>query len=102
MLTQSWIGVNENALDGTTFSWWKNITSSVSFYLSLDSVILHYPATNKKKRSEYVLSENSVPLNKSIEMHTIYSHAYLFLYNETNVLGVYIALSITLDLRVFI
>jgi hypothetical protein len=29
------------------------ITPSVSFYLSLDSVILHYPATNKKKRREY-------------------------------------------------
>jgi hypothetical protein len=28
-------------------------TPSVSFYLSLDSVILHYPATNKKKRREY-------------------------------------------------
>jgi hypothetical protein len=27
-------------------------TSSVSFYLSLDSVKLHYPATNKKKRRE--------------------------------------------------
>jgi hypothetical protein len=27
-------------------------TPSVSFYLSLDSVILHYPATNKKKRRE--------------------------------------------------
>jgi hypothetical protein len=30
-------------------------TSSVSFYLSLDSTILHYPATNKKKRKEYYL-----------------------------------------------
>jgi hypothetical protein len=29
--------------------------SSVSFYLSLDSVKLHYPATNKKKRMEYML-----------------------------------------------
>jgi hypothetical protein len=28
-------------------------TPSVSFYLSLDSVILHYPTTNKKKRREY-------------------------------------------------
>jgi hypothetical protein len=28
-------------------------TPSVSFYLSLDSAILHYPATNKKKRREY-------------------------------------------------
>jgi hypothetical protein len=28
-------------------------TPSVSFYLSLDSVKLHYPATNKKKRREY-------------------------------------------------
>jgi hypothetical protein len=28
-------------------------TPSVSFYLSLGSVILHYPATNKKKRREY-------------------------------------------------
>jgi hypothetical protein len=31
-------------------------TPSVSFYLSLDSVILHYPATNKKKRREYCMS----------------------------------------------
>jgi hypothetical protein len=30
-------------------------TSSVSFYLSLDSAILHYPATNKKKRREYIV-----------------------------------------------
>jgi hypothetical protein len=28
-------------------------TPSVSFYLSLDSVILHYPTTNKNKRREY-------------------------------------------------
>jgi hypothetical protein len=31
----------------------KTFTPSVSFYLSLDSIILHYPATNKKKRREY-------------------------------------------------
>jgi hypothetical protein len=30
-------------------------TPSVSFYLSLDSAILHYPAKNKKKRREYVV-----------------------------------------------
>jgi hypothetical protein len=30
----------------------KPTTPSVSFYLSLDSVKLHYPATNKKKRRE--------------------------------------------------
>jgi hypothetical protein len=30
------------------------VTPSVSFYLSLDSVKLHYPATNKKKRREYI------------------------------------------------
>jgi hypothetical protein len=29
-------------------------TPSVSFYLSLDSVKLHYPATNKNKRREYI------------------------------------------------
>jgi hypothetical protein len=29
-------------------------TPSVSFYLSLDSVKLHYPAINKKKRREYL------------------------------------------------
>jgi hypothetical protein len=29
------------------------LTPSVSFYLSLDSVILHYPATNKKERRKY-------------------------------------------------
>jgi hypothetical protein len=34
-------------------------TPSVSFYLSLDSVILHYPVTNKKKRREYDL-ENPI------------------------------------------
>jgi hypothetical protein len=33
-------------------------TPSVSFYLSLDSVELHYPATNKKKRREYMIDEN--------------------------------------------
>jgi hypothetical protein len=27
-------------------------TPSVSFYFSLDSTILHYPTTNKKKRRE--------------------------------------------------
>jgi hypothetical protein len=31
-------------------------TPSVYFYLSLDSVKLHYPVTNKKKRSEYYYS----------------------------------------------
>jgi hypothetical protein len=31
-------------------------TPSVSFYFSLDSAILHYPATNKKKRREYYFS----------------------------------------------
>jgi hypothetical protein len=34
-------------------------TPSVSFYLSLDSAILHYPATNKKKRREYISSLRS-------------------------------------------
>jgi hypothetical protein len=29
-------------------------TPSVSFYKSLDSAKLHYPATNKKKRREYI------------------------------------------------
>jgi hypothetical protein len=77
MLTQSWIGINEQGLR------WNNLFLMEKYY---------------------VLSENSVPSNKkSIEMHTIYSHAYLFLYiNETSVLGVYITLSITLDMRVFI
>jgi hypothetical protein len=37
-------------------------TPSVSFYLSLDSAILHYPATNKKKRREYV----TVPIRPPI------------------------------------
>lgn len=32
------------------------VTPSVSFYLSLDSAILYYPATSKKKRREYVLA----------------------------------------------
>jgi hypothetical protein len=42
--------LSSHFLDG-----WKIIfnTPSVSFYLSLDSVKLHYPATNKKKRREY-------------------------------------------------
>jgi hypothetical protein len=35
--------------------WALNVTPSVSFYLSLDSAILPYPATNKKKRREYYL-----------------------------------------------
>jgi hypothetical protein len=35
----------------------KITTPSVSFYLSLDSAKLHYPATNKKKRREYMLSD---------------------------------------------
>jgi hypothetical protein len=38
--------------------WWNQpipyvYTPSVSFYLSLDSAKLHYPATNKKKQREY-------------------------------------------------
>jgi hypothetical protein len=32
-------------------------TPSVSFYLSLDSAILHYQAKNKKKRREYPSSK---------------------------------------------
>jgi hypothetical protein len=41
----------------------KNTTPSVSFYLSLDSVILYYPATNKKKRSEYIaMMSNSLAI----------------------------------------
>jgi hypothetical protein len=35
----------------------KTGTPSVSFYLSLDSIKLHYPATNKKKRREYPNSQ---------------------------------------------
>jgi hypothetical protein len=37
----------------------KVYTPSVSFYLSLDSAKLHYPATNKKKRREYKLEKQS-------------------------------------------
>jgi hypothetical protein len=41
-------------------------TPAVSFYLSLDSVKLHYPATNKKKRREYffkkIMFESSMRL----------------------------------------
>jgi hypothetical protein len=29
--------------------------------LSLDSVILHYPATNKKKRGEYLVGSSTPP-----------------------------------------
>jgi serine/threonine protein kinase len=36
----------------STQEWTRRYTPSVSFYLSLDSAILHYPATNKKKRWE--------------------------------------------------
>jgi hypothetical protein len=36
------------------FIWGVLYTPSVSFYLSLDSTILHYPATNKKKQREYL------------------------------------------------
>jgi hypothetical protein len=35
-------------------------TPSVSFYLSLDRAILHYPATNKKKRREYTKIDECV------------------------------------------
>jgi NAD(P)-dependent dehydrogenase (short-subunit alcohol dehydrogenase family) len=40
-------------------------TPSVPFYLSLDSVKLHYPATNKKKRREY---------------HAIYASSFIFIF----------------------
>jgi hypothetical protein len=40
-------------LEGVKESFRLQDTPSVSFYLSLDSVKLHYPATNKKKRREY-------------------------------------------------
>jgi hypothetical protein len=43
-------------------------TPSVSFYLSLDSAKLYYPATNKKKRREYVLALDNI----------IIQHACLF------------------------
>jgi hypothetical protein len=33
-------------------SWAQFSTPSVSFYLSLDNAILHYPAKNKKKQRE--------------------------------------------------
>jgi hypothetical protein len=33
----------------------KPATPSVYFYFSLDSAKLHYPATNKKKRREYLV-----------------------------------------------
>jgi hypothetical protein len=36
---------------------------SVSFYLSLDNVILHYPATNKKKRGEVRANKGSIVLS---------------------------------------
>jgi hypothetical protein len=38
----------------------KNSTPSVSFYLSLDSSILYYPATIKTKRREYIIYRNLV------------------------------------------
>jgi hypothetical protein len=43
-------------------------TPSVSFYLSLDSVILHYPAKNKKKRREYVRRSSSLGLSQQLEI----------------------------------
>jgi hypothetical protein len=42
------------------------VTPSVSFYLSLDSAILHYPATNKKKRREYFTYPKETPLRTGI------------------------------------
>jgi hypothetical protein len=44
-------------------------TPSVYFYLSLDSVKLHYPATNKKKRREY----NTVVKQVKADAQKIYS-----------------------------
>jgi hypothetical protein len=41
------------AVPGTKRISSQSDTPSVSFYLSLDSAILHYLATNKKKRREY-------------------------------------------------
>jgi hypothetical protein len=42
-------------------------TPSVSFYLSLDSAKLHYPATNKKKRREYYITIEKVISTLSID-----------------------------------
>jgi hypothetical protein len=44
------------------------ITPSVSFYLSLDSAILHYPATNKMKRREGVISRVIVSSTSSARL----------------------------------
>jgi hypothetical protein len=46
-------------------------TPSVSFYLSPDSAILHYPATNKKKRREYYFS-------RGIDKHVVLVRAIPF------------------------
>jgi hypothetical protein len=46
------LGLNQDSLQLI-----KIYTPSVSFYLSRDSAILHYPATNKKKRREYKLEK---------------------------------------------
>jgi hypothetical protein len=52
------------------------LTPSVSFYLSLDSAILHYPATNKKERREYKL-RNGVPAFSSLPY---VSHPLYYIY----------------------
>jgi hypothetical protein len=50
---ETWTGILD-AIERTT-ACYSNYSLRF-FYLSLDSVILHYPATNKKKRREYILA----------------------------------------------
>jgi hypothetical protein len=53
-------------------------TLSVSFYLSLDSAILHYPATNKKKRREYIVVERSTSVLETKVTVTVTGTVYRF------------------------
>jgi hypothetical protein len=55
---------------------WQVRTPSVSFYLSLDSVKLHYPATNKKKRREYDVRFAWYSVSHSRRSATASTHAH--------------------------
>ena len=63
-----------------------NTIPSVSFYMSLDSVKLHYPATNKKKRREYVIYVCHTPFPSYalyLQCHTLLSFISLSLSKNT-------------------
>ena len=69
---------------------WGDTTPSVFFYLSLDSVKLHYPATNKKKRREYLFIYKSTTLIymavRRLECRLMYHFRHIAVYMvETSV-----------------